>query len=100
MEVEVHTNYGLALAGIRLHDPPYMGVIPSIWGRDRNVYTTCPNAMTERSRDGKPHPIAMDNPNDATLTSRFHQFLQPQIPAAFKISPLPPSILSWVTQAL
>ena len=52
------------------------------------------------ARDGKPHPIAMDNPTDFELTQRFHKFLQPQIPADFNISNLPPSILSWVTQAL
>jgi hypothetical protein len=37
----------------------------------------------------KVHPLAYDNPTDLILTQRFHNHLPDQIPAAFKVSPLP-----------
>jgi hypothetical protein len=49
---------------------------------------------------GKPHPLASDHPPDDILTQRFHSHLASQIPANFKILPLPSAILSWATQVL
>jgi hypothetical protein len=49
---------------------------------------------------GTPHPLAEDDPSDIDLTLRFHSHLPQLIPKAFKISPLPNEVLSWVTLAL
>lgn len=46
------------------------------------------------------HPLAYDDPDNETLTQRFHQHLSSQIPATFQICPLPDVIFSWVTQML
>jgi hypothetical protein len=50
----------------------------------------------------KPHPIAHDQPDDATLTRRFHNspVYSPQITSNFNISPLPPDIASWLQHTL
>ena len=50
----------------------------------------------------KPHPIAHDQPDDATLTSRFHAspHYSSQITSNFRISPLPPDIDSWLRRTL
>lgn len=58
--------------------------------------------LTAVQREGKRHPIAHDNTaNDELLTMCFHHHYPDQIPANFKISPLPPRILScWALQAL
>jgi hypothetical protein len=54
-----------------------------------------------RGRD-KPHPIAHDQPDDATLTSRFHAspHYSFQITSNFRISQLPPDIDSWLQHTL
>ena len=54
-----------------------------------------------RGRD-KPHPIAYDQPDDDTLTSRFHasSTYSPQITSNFRICPLPPDINSWLLHTL
>jgi hypothetical protein len=52
------------------------------------------------SSRGKPHPIAFDDPSDDVLTQRFHTHFASQIPANFKISPLPKKILSWIVTVL
>jgi hypothetical protein len=49
---------------------------------------------------GYNHPLALDNPSDATLTQRFHDHIPQLIPAGFVISPLPSEISSFVIQAL
>jgi hypothetical protein len=49
---------------------------------------------------GKPHPLASDDPPDDVLTQRFHHYLPSQIPANFKILPLPKKILSWTAAIL
>jgi hypothetical protein len=41
------------------------------------------------SSQGKPLPLAYDNPLDNLLTQHFHQYLPSQIPANFKILRLP-----------
>ena len=50
----------------------------------------------------KPHPIAHDQPDDATLTRRFHAspHYSSQITSNFRISPLPPDIDSWLRRTL
>ena len=50
----------------------------------------------------KPHPIAHDQPNDATLTRRFHAspIYSKQITSNFNISHLPPDIDSWLKRTL
>ena len=54
-----------------------------------------------KGRD-KPHPLAHDQPDDATLTNRFHSSpaYSQQITANFKISPLPPDIASWLQDTM
>jgi hypothetical protein len=52
-----------------------------------------------RGRD-KHHPIAHDQPDDATLTRRFHAHYSTQITTNFNISPLPPDIDSWLRLTL
>jgi hypothetical protein len=47
-----------------------------------------------------PHPIAADNPDDRTLTRRFHSLLPQLIPHNFEISPVPDEILSFVVLVL
>jgi hypothetical protein len=49
---------------------------------------------------GKRHPIAFDDPPNDILTQRFHLYYSEQIPANFKISPLPKKISSWVLSVL
>jgi hypothetical protein len=49
---------------------------------------------------GKPHPLANDFPNDATLTQWFHSHLPQLIPANFAISDLPTEISSFAIRAL
>jgi hypothetical protein len=49
---------------------------------------------------GTQHPLAADDPSDAELTLRFHSHLPQLVPRAFKISPLPSEVLSWITLAL
>jgi hypothetical protein len=52
------------------------------------------------SSQGKPHPITFNNPSDDVLTQHFHTNFASQIPANFKISPLPKKILSWIVMVL
>ena len=54
-----------------------------------------------RGRD-KPHPIAHDQPDDATLTRRFHNspVYSQQITSNFNISPLPPDVDFWLRHTL
>ena len=54
----------------------------------------------EGSHRGYPHPLALDLPNDAELTQRFHSYLPQLIPHNFEISDLPPDVLSWATLVL
>lgn len=49
---------------------------------------------------GKPHPLAPDNPDNETLTMRFHQFCHQLIPRSFEINQLPNDVLSWTVQVL
>jgi hypothetical protein len=49
---------------------------------------------------GKRHPIAFDNPPHDILTQRFQVCCSEQMPASFKMSPLPKEISSWVLSAL
>ena len=49
---------------------------------------------------GKHHPLAYDNPPDDVLTQRFRQHLTSQVPANFRISPLPNAILCWIIRVL
>jgi hypothetical protein len=51
-------------------------------------------------REEKPHPIAFDDPDNTTLTQRFHEYYPSQIPENFEISQLPSEILSWASLAL
>jgi len=51
-------------------------------------------------REEKPHPIAFDDPDNTTLTQRFHESYPSQIPENFEISQLPSEILSWASLAL
>jgi hypothetical protein len=50
----------------------------------------------------KPHPIAHDQPDDATLTSHFYSSpnYSSQITSNFRISPLPLDIDSWLRRTL
>ena len=57
-------------------------------------------SFTHQLRDGKPNPLAADDPDDATLTNRFHRFVPQLIPQSFNICPLPTEILSFVTLVL
>jgi hypothetical protein len=47
-----------------------------------------------------PHPLAADEPDDITLTSRFHSSLPQLIPPNFAISPVPEDILCFVVLVL
>ncbi len=49
---------------------------------------------------GKTHPLAHDNPDNTTLTMRFHQFCHQLIPRSFAISQLPSDVLSWTALVL
>lgn len=46
------------------------------------------------------NPLTEDEPDDATLTERFHSLFPQMIPRDFKVSPLEPAKLSWVVQVL
>jgi hypothetical protein len=52
------------------------------------------------TRGDKPNPMAYDDPDNTTLTHRFHAHLPQFIPSTFEISPLPDDILSFVILAL
>ena len=47
-----------------------------------------------------PHPLAFDEPDDETLTQRFHSSLPHLVPQHFAISSLPPEILSFTIHVL
>ena len=49
---------------------------------------------------GSPHPLASPDLSDQDLTNLFHLHLPQFIPPNFRISPLPPEILSWTTLVL
>ena len=51
-------------------------------------------------RTVKHHPLAYDDPDDTTLTRRFHFAFPQLIPATFKISPLPADVFSFALQTL
>jgi hypothetical protein len=57
-------------------------------------------SFTGSGERGKNHPLAFDNPPDDELTQRFRLHLPSQVPANFKISPLPSEILCWITRVL
>jgi hypothetical protein len=49
---------------------------------------------------GYRHPLASNSPPDDILTRRFHSHIPQMIPEAFKISPLPSEISSFLIRAL
>lgn len=67
-------------------------------GEDNFIADLLSFAGTDREK--KAHPIAFDDPDNDTLTQRFHEFYPSPIPQTFAISQLPSDILSWALQAL
>jgi len=58
-------------------------------------------SYTSELRDGSSrNPIAHDEPSNDELTQRLLTYFPHQVPANFKISQLPPSVLFWATRAL
>ena len=49
---------------------------------------------------GNPHPLAYDDPDNQTLTMRFHQFYHQLIPRNFDIFQLPSDVLCWTVHVL
>ena len=50
--------------------------------------------------DDKPSHLTEDEPDDETLTERFHTLFPQMIPPDFKVSPLEHEKLSWIVQVL